>query len=126
MELVLILLGAGLLLFLLSAGITSMMEKERRAACISFISGILLSFPYLLPVLKDVTYPDWISAGMISLAGGCLAISLIPFRGRIQYTYQRPRNRFDERDTMFSRQKLVPGSKKFEVYYRLRPQHRPL
>ena len=86
MQLVVDILGAAVLIFFLSAGITSILEKESRAATISFIFGILLSFPFLLPLLKDVTYPDWLSIGMLSLAGGCLAIILIPFSGRIQYT----------------------------------------
>jgi reductive dehalogenase len=126
MELVLLGLGAGLLIFFLSASITSMLEKEKRAVSISFISGILLSFPFLMPLIKDVTYPDWLSVGMVSFTGCCLAIFLIPVRGRITYTYQRPRHRFDERDTMFSRQELVPGSKRFDEYYRRRPQKKSL
>ncbi len=125
MELAVPLLGAVLLIFLFSAGVTSMLEKEKRAACLSFISGILLSFPFLLPMLdKDLTYPDWLSTGLVSLMGCFLVISLIPVRG--QYTFQRPRHRIDERDTMFSRQELVPGSRRFEEYYRRRPQLEPL
>lgn len=126
MELVVFGFGGAVLIFFLSASITSVLEKEKRAASISFISGILLSFPFLLPLLENVTYPDWLYIGMLSLAGCCLAIFLIPFRGRIQYTYQRPRHRFDERDTMFSRQKLVPGSKRFEEYYKRRPRNKSL
>ena len=126
MELVVIGFGGIVFMFFLAAGITSILEKESRAASISFISGIFLSFPFLLPLLEDVTYPNWLSIGMISLAGCCLAIFLIPFRGRIQYTYQQPRHRFDERDTMFSRQKLVPGSKRFEEYYKRHPQKKSL
>lgn len=126
MELVVIGFGGAVLIFFLSAGITSMIEREKRAASISFISGILLSFPFLLPLLENVTYPDWLYIGMLSFAGCCLAIFLIPFRGRIQYTYQRPRHRFDERDTMFSRQKLVAGSKRFEEYYKRRPRNKSL
>jgi reductive dehalogenase len=126
MELLVIGLGVTVLIFFLSAGITSILEKENRAASISSISGILLSFPFLLPLLKDVTYPDWLYVGMLFLAGCCLAIFLIPFRGRIQYAYQQPAKRIDERDTMFSRQELVPGSKRYEEYYKRRPGHESL
>ena len=34
-----------------------------------------------------------------------------------------PTTRFDERDVMFSRARLVPGSARFEAYYRKRPEH---
>jgi len=126
MELAVILIGGAVLIFFMSAGITSILEKEKRAAFISFIIGILLSFPFLLPLLAAVQYPVWLSAGIFSLAGGCLAIFLIPFRGQIRYTYQQPRHRFDERDTMFSRQKLVPGSQRFEEYYKRHPRKKSL
>ena len=126
MELVLIVLGVTVLIFFGSAGVTSFIEKQNRAAFISIISGILLSLPLLAPLLRDVTYPDWLYAGMLMLAGCCLAIFLIPFKGRIQYTYQRPTKRIDERDSMFSRQELVPGSKTYEEYYYRRPEHETL
>ncbi len=126
MDLVVIGLGVIVLIFFMSAGITSIFEKEKRAAFLSFISGILLSVPFLLPLLKDVTYPDWLYVGMLFLAGCCLAIFLIPFKGRIQYSFQQPTKRIDERDIMFSRQELVPGSKRFEEYYKRRPEHEPL
>jgi reductive dehalogenase len=123
MQLVLKILGAAVLVFFGSTGITSILEKERRAAKISFIAGILLSIPFLMPLLKEVTYPDWLSIGMVSFAGCCLAIFLVPFSGRVRNTDRRPVERIDERDTMFSRQELVPGSKRFDEYYKRRPQH---
>ena len=126
MEQVVSVFGGTVLIFFLSAGITSILEKENRAASISFISGILLSFPFLLPLLKEVRYPDWLYIGMLSFAGCCLVIFLVPVRGRIHYTYQRPRRRIDERDTMFSRQELVPGSRRFDEYYKRRPLHKSL
>lgn len=126
MELVVFGFGVAVLIFFLMAGITSILEQERRAALISFSSGILLSFPFVLPFFLDVSYPDWLFIGLLSLGGCCLAIFLIPFRGRISYSYQQPGQRFDERDTMFSRQKLVPGSKRFEEYYNLRPRNKSL
>jgi len=126
MELAVFVFGGAVLLFFMSAGITSLLEKESRAASISFFSGILLSIPFLLPLLTDARYPDWLFIGMLLLAGCCLAIFLVPFRGRIPYSYQRPGHRFDERDTMFSRQKLVPGSQRFEEYYKRHPRKKSL
>jgi ferredoxin len=126
MELVVIGLGVAVMIFFMSAGITSILEKENRAASISFISGILLSVPFLLPLFKEVMYPDWLYAGMLFLSGCCLAIFLIPFKGRIQYTFQQPSQRIDERDIMFSRKELVPGSQRFKEYYKRRPGHESL
>ncbi len=126
MELLMWLLGAGLLVFFVAAGITSLVEKEMRAAVISFLAGMLLSFPFLLPVFKGVHYPNWLSLGLVVLSGSSLLLFLIPYPGRTRYSYQSPTKRIDERDTMFSREKLVPGSKRSEEYYKRRPRHRSL
>jgi ferredoxin len=126
MEVVLSVLGATVLLFFLAAGVTSFLEKEKRAAVISLIFGLLLSIPFLVTWLLDVIYPDWLAIGLICLTGVILAIFLFPARGRIPYTYHRPLNRFDERDTMFSRESLVPGTSRFEEYYHRRPQNKVL
>ena len=123
MEVVLSGLGAGWLLLCFSAGITAILEREKRAALVSFLSGILFSIPFLLPCLHGVTYPTWLSVFLVSFAGCSLALLLIPLRGRIRYSFQRPVQRIDERDTMFSRRELEPGSKRFDDYYRRRPQH---
>jgi reductive dehalogenase len=123
MEVVLIGWGAGWLLFFFAAGITSMLEGEKRAAIVSFLSGMILSIPFLLPGLNGITYPVWLSALMASLAASCLALLLIPLKGRIPYSFQRPARRIDERDTMFSRWELEPGSKRFKDHYNRRPQH---
>ncbi len=124
MELVISGLGTGILIFFMSVSMTSFLERERRATGISLFAGILISFPFLLPVLLNVKSPDWLSIGLVSIAICWLVIFFIPVRGRIRYTYQRPTNRFDERDTMFSRQTLVPGTKKFEEYYQRKPQNK--
>lgn len=126
MDLVLYLTGGVALIFFLSVSLFSMLEKEGRAASISFFSGILLAFPYLLPLFSKVVYPGWLSLTLLCIAGCCLAVYLVPVRGRIRYTYEQSRHRIDERDTMFSRKELVPGSKRFEEYYHRRPSNKSL
>ncbi len=59
MELAVFVFGGAVLLFFMSAGITSILEKESRAASVSFFSGILLSIPFLLPLLTDVQSRAW-------------------------------------------------------------------
>ena len=119
-------LGSGLLIFFAAAGITSLIEKERRAAGISFIAGIFLALPFLLPAVGGVHYPDWLYLGLIALPGACLFLFLIPIPGRIPYSFPQPTRRIDERDTMFSREKLVPGSERFDAYYKRKPLHKSL
>jgi reductive dehalogenase len=124
METVVIIMGMVLLLFFLSAAMTSFLEGEKRAVYVSMVVGAVLSFPFLLPLFRGVDYPSWLFIAMLGLAGCCLIVLLLPIGGRVRYTFTRPSARIDERDTMFSRRDLAPGSGAFEEYYRRRPSNR--
>jgi len=118
--------GGILFIFFTAVFVTSLFEKEERAAFLSLLSGFLLSLPFLTPFLFGFVYPAWISLVLCSLFMGAILALFFPFRGRISYYAQNPVVRFDERDTMFSRRTLVPGSKRFDKYYALRPGNKPL
>lgn len=70
------------------------------------------------------------------VVGGLLALGalvamvalafLLPLRGRGIDDLGTPGARVDERDVMFSRAKLEPGTKRFREYYRRRPEKKPL
>jgi len=120
-------LGGGILLIFFTAVLlTSLFEKEERAAYLALLSGFLLSFPFLLPFFLGFVYPAWISLVLNGLLLGPLLALFLPFRGRISYHAQNPVDRFDERDTMFSRRTLVPGSERFDQYYTRRPGNKQL
>ncbi|MFC2098679.1 4Fe-4S dicluster domain-containing protein [Bacteroidota bacterium] len=118
--------GGILLILFIAIFISSMFEKEERAAYLSLLLGIALSLPFLLPFLFNFSYPDWISLALVALPLIALLVLFFPFRGRIQYSMQNPTDRFDERDTMFSRRTLVPGSERFNEYYERQPGNKPL
>ena len=99
-----------LLIFFTAVFATSIFEKEERAAFLALICGLLLSFPFLLPVLTGFDFPAFISL-IISLIFILSLLALfLPLRGRIACSARNPAERFDERDTMFSRRMLVPGT----------------
>lgn len=50
-----------------------------------------------------------------------MLVLFLPFRGKQAYSRQEAVSRFDERDTMFSRRTLVPGTKPYDEYYSRRP-----
>lgn len=118
--------GAVLLSFFTAAFLTSMFEKEERPAYLLLLFGFTLSLPFLLPFFAGFSYPQWISLTLVCIPILCLLVLFFPFRGRIDYSMQNPADRFDERDTMFSRRTLVPGSKLFNEYYARRPGNKPL
>lgn len=113
--------GGILLAFFIAVFATSLFEKEDRAAYIALATGTVIALPYLVPSLFGFTWAKWISAVLTALPLAFSLVLFIPFRGRINYTMQFPAGRYDERDTMFSRRTLVPGSERFEEYYARRP-----
>jgi len=71
--------------------------------------------------------PGWggwvLAAGLGSMVALGLFL-LIPLPGRRIVALGSPRPGVDERDIMFSRAELVPGTERFQDYYRRRPESR--
>ena len=111
--------------FLIGLGgftVASIKEKERRAALVSglativgsgiFIFVIYVAFEIKLAILFTVLF------GLLIL----LILFYFPI-GKIKIGNQVPANRIDERDIMFARARLKPGSKEYKAYYKLRPEN---
>jgi reductive dehalogenase len=114
--------GLILLLFFFYFGIVSIREKENRAAIRAFILAFILPIPYLLlPYMFGESANDY-SAILISLSIISVIIVFFPFKSKILRENEIPQKRYDERDIMFSRKELIPGSDKFEDYYKKNPQ----
>jgi ferredoxin len=122
--------GTIILLFFIAVFLTSVNEREQRAAYLSLAAGFLLSLPFLLPSLPcllhasggaALLYPATISLIISLIPPVFVLVFFLPFRGKIDYVLQYPSARFDERDTMFSRSSLVPGTRRYEEYYARRP-----
>ncbi len=118
--------GILILGFFLAVFITSLREKEERPAYLALLAAFLLPVPFLLPFLAGFPYPGWISTPLFILFLIPLLALFLPFRGRMEYRRQDPVERPDERDTMFSRRELVPGTERFDEYYARRPGNKPL
>ena len=113
-------LAAILFLFFLYATLESIREKEQRAACRFMIAGVVL----FLVFAGAGGWPDtswWLWAfpvGVVLVAG----VFFVPQPGKREHVM--PQGRIDERDTMFSRNILEPGSKAYAVYYARYPERR--
>jgi len=115
-------LAIGIFIVFGSFGFTSYIEKEYRATWISWLiagvgGGITLLISLLGIETKSVIL---ILLGIVLLV--LILLVLIPI-GKIKRESDIPSKRFDERDIMFARARLVPGSTNYEAYYEMRPEN---
>ncbi len=107
-------IGAGLIGF----AIVSVRERERRAAMISVLLVPVMAIP-------PVIVARWSGAGsaiLLTIAG--IAALWLIFPGRAHTPPNgRPGFRVDERDIMFARARLEPGTPEYESFYAMRPEH---
>jgi ferredoxin len=119
-----ILTALGLTSFLAFAtfGLFSLWEQERRAAQVAFGLAVLTATPFLLAS----TLPPGVRVALLGLVAAGLAAGVVLFLlpiGRVERGNDVPRQRFDERDMMFARARLVPGSLEYTAYYATRPKN---
>jgi len=114
---------AGLVfLTFLYAAIISIIEKEKRAVTVSLLLGLLFAFlitslGILLPVIPKIVYTSTGAVGLFVI------ILALPIRGVGKIHWITPADRLDERDIMFSRDELVPGSNLYKTYYNRHPEN---
>ncbi len=104
-------------------GVISVREGEHRAARVSFTLSVPVSALFFGAAVMPSPVPIAVA---VSLAVVCLAAIILWF-ARLAGDVPlggRPTRKVDERDIMFSRGRLVPGSVEYESYYRMRPQNR--
>ncbi|MBN2387145.1 MAG: 4Fe-4S dicluster domain-containing protein [Anaerolineales bacterium] len=101
---------------------TLVLEGERRASRVALVA-VLGSLPFF----GALTLPEPFQAALLSVfflvAVVFLGLYFLPL-GRMDPGDEVPKTRFDERDTMFARDRLRQGSPEFEAYYRMRPENR--
>lgn len=108
-----------LLLFSLYTAFQLYIEKESRA---SFKTLIFMAIPAgCLVFLSFLSPPEWMPA-LNTILIISIALLLVPIPVTYAISDQHPLNRFDERDTMFSRNELQPGSKNYLDYYSRNPE----
>ena len=91
----------------------------KKSLLISFIVLFLGIFIFLLQISIAIYL---IMAGLLCL----LIVSVFPFKTDPNFTDDIPNSKYDERDIMFSRKELIPGTKKYKAYYARNPDKEPL
>ena len=97
-------------------------EGEKRASIISVLIALLLSAPYFASSLL----PNNLQILLLIITFIPILLVLVSNsirRDEIKTHTESHQHRFDERDIMFSRYHLEPGSSEYKMYYSLKPEN---
>ncbi len=109
----------------LAFSVVSLREREQRATWTALVLALLLPSPYWIVGLARFPFQPILAASLL-VATGILFLALVLPLGRPDLEIDSPRTRIDERDIMFARARLVPGSPEYEAYYVRRPDKRAI
>ena len=115
--------GVGALVGLTAFGVISLGEGERRAARVSFILAAAVSASCFIVAALPQPAP-LIGAAIMAIAALVAVILWFVPVARLPVGGGRPSRRVDERDIMFARGRLAPGSPEYELYYAMRPRNK--
>ena len=101
----------------------SLREGAHRAAQIALTLAIVISVSLFLFSQFSLTMKLMI-LGIMAVGVIIAAILFTLPIGQVERVNDVPISRFDERDVMFARANLIPGSREFEGYYAMRPENR--
>jgi hypothetical protein len=121
-DIILTILGLILFFGFGAFGWLSIREREYRAAWIAFGLAVLTSLPFFLASLLPIAIKLVILGGIVALGVAAVLLFLLPI-GRIERGHDVPHQRVDERDIMFARARLAPGSPEYTAYYALRSEN---
>jgi ferredoxin len=120
----LILAGLVVIGTLSAFALTSVKEGERRAAALGFgLAGVASVCTALSAALLPGAWQWAILAVLATGVALGTVLFLMPI-GRIEVAGPEPQTRYDERDIMFARARLRPGTPEYESYYRMRPENK--
>jgi ferredoxin len=120
----LILAGFGFLCSLVFGSFAwlSWREGEVRATRLALLVGVGAALIFFLAVLLPGAV-QWLIVGLLGLtAVAGLVLFFLPI-GVVEVGRDTPSRRFDERQIMFARARLQPGSPQYESYYAAHPEH---
>ena len=114
-------IGIIIFVFMIYSTIVLLKENEKYAATRVFSLLLFFSFLFIFLGLASFKYQQIISLILLVLTAIVVLIFIVPVRKRYLPEDGTPKARLDERDIMLSRDKLVPGTERFEQYYSENP-----
>ena len=126
MNIVLQIVASLIFIVMMISAIVSFQEKEPLATKRFFALAILLPLPYLFLAFIRFDFQEVASLALLAITSVSVLIGLIPFGKSKVYKQEVPTKRIDERDTMFSRNELKPGTENFIDFYKRNPDKKPI
>jgi len=119
--------STGVLIFItgITTSVILFFEKEMLASERSFYSGTLLAVLFIAIGFSNFPYKE-IFVYVVFTFMIISAIILFFPTTTTKFENDLPKTKIDERDVMFSRARLKPGSEKFEEYYNNNPEKREI
>jgi ferredoxin len=117
----LITLGMAGFLSLGAFSCVSSREGERRAAVISFGLAVALAALFFLAAVLLPNRAQFAALGFVALVSVAGIVAFPLPVGRVERGPDSPSTQYDERDIMFARARLEPGSTDYDDYYAMRP-----
>jgi reductive dehalogenase len=113
-------------LILCYSAIISAKENEPKAVKKFFLASFILPLPFLIFTFLEFSYKYEIGIAVLSILVVSLILFIIPLGQNRKYRQTLPVKRIDERDTMFSRNEIIPGTKEFNDYYKRNPDKKAI
>ncbi|MCF6241437.1 MAG: 4Fe-4S dicluster domain-containing protein [Bacteroidales bacterium] len=116
----------GIALVFTGIAIAFKLEKEHKPVLVSLLfAGFFITLYFILQIFEQ-RLQIVLTTLFVSIALVSFIVLLIPFRNKNHIKAGIVSARFDERDIMFSRNELNPGTKRFDDYYRRNPDKKTL
>lgn len=118
----LLILALGWLLAFTAFSRLSFQEREPRATRVSLLIALIGS----IPLFVSSFLPAQIRLTILALSAALIVIVVVLFLlpvGKVEMGNDLPHNRVDERDIMFARFHLQPGTADHDAYYAMRPEN---
>jgi ferredoxin len=120
-----VLMSALAVAVLVGAAIVSHFEREPRATGVFLLLAVLLPLPYFAATFLEFRGQAAIAVGLLVIPVACVLVLLLPIGKKTVLDDTTPRSRVDERDIMFSRKLLEPGTQRFRDYYAANRDKKP-
>jgi ferredoxin len=104
--------------------VVSAAEGEGRAGRRALALAIAMPVPYLAAGLLEFRFQALVIAVLVLVTGAAILCLVIPTGRRRSPGNEASDVKIDERDIMFSRRLLEPGTERFDEYYANRPENK--
>ena len=123
LSIIMIVLGVLLAIVFGGFALISIRESEHRAARVSSYIALIGCISFLIAATLPPTGLLIIAALIATIVTAGIVIFFWPF-GKVDLSRDIPNARYDEREIMFARARLIPGTGEYEAYYISHPEQK--